>query len=67
MTIPDSLFDGYRKVYKLNEDEFDYIIENCTDDELDILILSSKPTFKEIKSGLKIVKKYLGIMSKQEK
>ena len=67
MNLTDSLFHAYREVYKLNEDEFDYIIENCTDDELDILILSSKPTFKEIKSGLKIVKKYLGIMSKQEK
>ncbi len=69
------LFDNQLKAaYNITDDEYDYIAENMTDEELstfiDVLILSEdsqKVSFDSIKNALMIRNKYLNKMKNKHK
>jgi len=52
--ITDALDDMLKDLWRINDEELDYLIENLSDDELNIIL----PAFKDIsqiKSAIKIV------------
>lgn len=54
------LFDNVVKErYYINDDEYDYICENATDEELEMFVLGQNPTFSEVKQALLVVDKYV--------
>ncbi len=56
--ITDALDDMIKQLWRINDDEYDYLCENLTDDELGIII----PEFKnisQIKEAINITNKYL--------
>lgn len=53
------LFDnGVKEVLRINDNEYDYICEKATDDELKI-ILKEKLSFSEKRELLKLLHKYI--------
>ena len=57
--IPDLLDNIFKEAYYVNDDEYDYICEKATDEELDILTLMEDATFGQRRQMLKIVDKYI--------
>lgn len=54
------LFDNIIKnTYYISDDEYDYICEKATDEELDTFLLGDKPTVSEVKQALLLVDKYV--------
>lgn len=53
------IFDNHVKsAYNLTDQEYDYICENATDEELDVLVTST-PTFAIRRKMIEIRNKYL--------
>ena len=52
------ILDIYSKVLHTSKDEFDFILEECTDEEMDIILLDSKSTFGQKRKAVEIVRKY---------
>ncbi len=56
--ITDALDDMIKQLWRINDDEYDYLCDNLTDEELCIII----PEFKnisQIKEAINITNKYL--------
>jgi len=56
--------DSFMTTYRINDEEYDYICEKASDEDLDILARSHK-TFGEIREAYRIRNKYLEQMSKE--
>ena len=53
------LFDNViKESFRITDDEYDYIVENVSDDEIGYLV-SEEMTFSEKRECLKIIEKYL--------
>lgn len=50
--------DVIMEAYRLNNDEFDHLCENMTDEELD-LFTTEKPSFSEKRQMITLLNKYL--------
>ena len=66
----DAFDDAIKGLFNITDDEYDFICENATDEELDIFLsgfggLDSKPTFTEKRKGLEIRNKYLEQFNKK--
>jgi len=65
------VFDNAIKVlFNITDDEYDFICENASDEELDVFLsglggLDSEPTFTEKRKALEMRNKYLGIFNKK--
>ena len=55
----DLINDGVRMLYYLTVKEYDKLFEECSDEEIDMLILSEDATFSEIKKVLEMIDKYI--------
>ena len=64
--LPD-LFDGMIKsLWRINEEEYDYLLDGSSDEELDLIIPNDKTPYSDIKKGLvfvntKLAKMYEGL------
>jgi len=52
------ILDIYSKALHISKDEFDFILEECTDEEMDIILIDSKSTFGQKRKAVEIVRKY---------
>lgn len=57
--ITDLFDNAIKQTYYISDDEYDYICENATDEELDMFVLGQNPTFSEVKQSLLVVDKYV--------
>ena len=57
--IPDLLDNLFKGVYYINDEEYDYICENMSDEEMDLFAAMETATFKEKREALIIVDKYI--------
>lgn len=55
----DLVFYAYRDLYKLTTEQYDLVLEKCTDDEVDALLIDKKSSFQEKRKALTIIKKYI--------
>lgn len=54
------LFDnGFKETFRVNDNEYDYIIENATDEELGLLLSGDEIPFTKRKQLLIMIDKYL--------
>lgn len=59
MQGPLQYFDNsFMAAYKLNDEQYDFIAEKATDDELNLLLIEGIPTFAEKRQIVSIIKKY---------
>lgn len=56
--ITDAIDDFLKQLYRINDDEYDYIAEFAKDDELD-KILKSLDTFSDKKEAIKITNRLI--------
>lgn len=56
--ITDALDDMIKQLWRINDDEYDYLCENLTDDELCTIIPEFK-SISQIKDAINITNKYL--------
>ena len=56
--INDALDDMIKQLWRINDDEYDYLCENLTDDELCTIIPEFK-SISQIKEAINITNKYL--------
>ena len=56
--INDALDDMIKQLWRINDDEYDYLCENLTDDELCTIIPEFK-SISQIKDAINITNKYL--------
>jgi hypothetical protein len=61
------LFDAFDNAVKgglnITDEEYDFICENATDEELDDLLIDQSSTFSEKRSCLKVRNKYLELFA----
>lgn len=63
----NDIFDDLMKsAWRISDDEYDYILENSTDEELDLILLNEKITISEIKKAMIHVDKWLANKNKPE-
>ena len=54
------LFDNdFKQLFYLTDEEYDLIAEQCSEGELEILVLSGKVTYSDMKKALNIIDKYI--------
>lgn len=56
--ITDALDDMIKQLWRINDDEYDYLCENLTDEELCTIIPEFK-SISQIKEAINITNKYL--------
>jgi len=55
----DAIDNGVKEIWRINDEELDYICENATDDEMFYFIVDEKSTISDIKKGIQIVNNLL--------
>lgn len=54
--LMDIFDDAVKGVWRINDEEYDYICEHCSDEELE-LVVNERPTFTQARQALTIVNK----------
>lgn len=55
----DAFDDMMKAAYNVTEIEYDYILTNMTDDEMEVFVLGPNPTFGERRKSIEIRNKYV--------
>lgn len=68
--LTDVFDDAIKGLFNITDDEYDFICENATDEELDVFLrgfggLDSEPTFTEKRKALEMRNKYLDKFNKK--
>jgi hypothetical protein len=68
--LTDVFDDTIKGLFNITDDEYDFICENATDEELDTFLsgiggLNNEPTFTEKKKALEMRNKYLDKFNKK--
>lgn len=54
------LFDNdFKQLFYLTDEEYDLIMDQCSDEELKILVFPGKVTYSNMKKALNIIDKYI--------
>ena len=62
--IADALDDMIKQDWYINDEEYDYICKSATDEELEIFVLPSEPTFSDKRKALNVVDELLSKLYK---
>lgn len=57
--ITDLIDNAFKSLWRINDEELDYICNNATDDELSDITLSENATISDIKKGIETVNRLL--------
>jgi hypothetical protein len=68
--LPDVFDDAIKGLFNITDDEYDFICENATDEELDTFLsgiggLNNAPNFTEKRKSLEVRDKYLNKFNKK--
>lgn len=55
----DAIDNGIKRIWRINDEELDYICGEATDDEMFFIALGETNTISDIKKGIEIVNKLL--------
>lgn len=59
ISIVDLVFHSYREMYDISESEFDKVLNQASDSEIDELLIDDRSSLTQIKNALSIIQKYL--------
>ena len=63
--LSDLVDNAIKSTYRINDEEYDFICQNATEEDLDFL-LNEKPNMSEKKMAIKILNKHLIQFAKSE-
>lgn len=66
-SIPDLLDNHMKAVLRINDDEYDFICEKASDDEIEILCVQENITFQEKRKIIIVLTKYLKLYNESPK